>query len=150
MNVSTGNGDVKDLEAYKRMRRETGCDAVMIGRGAMGNPFLFAAIAAYERGDERPEAPTPAERRKVFDRHVELILRLVPERGHVTELRKACAWYSKGIAGGSVLRQRAWAAKHAGDLLHSANEFWDHFLTGREPAREMNPLTERGVERLDA
>jgi nifR3 family TIM-barrel protein len=144
-----GNGDVKDLEAYKRMRGETGCDAVMIGRGAMGNPFLFAAIARHERSieDERPEAPTPAERRQVFDRHVALILRLVPERGHVVELRKACAWYSKGIPGGSVLRQKAWAARHADELLRSAAEFWDHFLTGSHPAREMNPLAE---ERLDA
>ena len=48
-----GNGDVKDVAAYQRMKRETGCDAVMIGRGAMGNPWLFRTLAALEQGAAR-------------------------------------------------------------------------------------------------
>ena len=52
-----GNGDVKDVAAYTRMKRETGCDAVMIGRGAMGNPWFFRSLAALETGGVRSGAP---------------------------------------------------------------------------------------------
>ena len=57
-----GNGDVKDVAAYQRMKRETGCDAVMIGRGAMGNPWLFRTLAALEQGLPDPGPPSLAER----------------------------------------------------------------------------------------
>jgi len=133
-----GNGDVVNLEMYRRMRGETGCDAVMIGRGALGNPFLFAAIEALEQGGIAEENPSIAERRAAFERHVELILRLSPEKKHATELRKACAWYGKGLHSGGQLRQRAWAARDAREVLQVATDFWSHFLTPtwREPLME--------------
>jgi tRNA-dihydrouridine synthase B len=133
-----GNGDVVNLEMYRRMRGETGATAVMIGRGALGNPFLFAAIRALEQGTTPEENPSIAERRGAFERHVGLILKLSPAKKHVTELRKACAWYGKGLYGGSQLRQRAWAARDAADVLRAAEEFWTHFLTPtwREPLIE--------------
>ena len=133
-----GNGDVVNLEMYRRMRGETGCDAVMIGRGALGNPFLFAAIGAFERGDAPEENPSISERRAAFERHVALILRHSAEKKHVTELRKACAWYGKGLHGGGQLRQRVWAARSTEEVLQAATEFWSHFLTPthREPLME--------------
>jgi len=133
-----GNGDIVNLELYRRMRGETGCDAVMIGRGALGNPFLFAAIGALEQGGTPEENPSIAERTRAFERHFYLNLRLSPEKKHLTELRKACAWYGKGLHGGGQLRQRAWAARDAGEVLRVAREFWSHFLTPtwREPLME--------------
>jgi tRNA-dihydrouridine synthase B len=123
-----GNGDVVDLELYKRMRGETGVDAVMIGRGALGNPFLFAAIAELEAGQAPSSAaPSIAERAAAFERHVELIQRLTPERRHVVELRKACAWYGKGLHEGGQLRQKAWAASTAAEVLALGRAFWAHF-----------------------
>jgi nifR3 family TIM-barrel protein len=130
-----GNGDVVDLEKYRRMRGETGCDAVMIGRGALGNPFLFAAIAANEQGEPAPVSPSIAERRAAFVRHTALIFAHTPPKRLVIELRKACAWYGKGLHGGGVLRQRVWTVSHAPDqaepgaqkVMAMANEFWDHF-----------------------
>jgi tRNA-dihydrouridine synthase B len=143
-----GNGDVVDLATYERMRGETGVDAVMIGRGALGNPFLFADIAELERGGQPLAAPSVAERHAAFVRHVQLIQELIasgrsatphheqrgsgsPEdRRHrrlVVELRKACAWYGKGMHGGAELRKRAWAATSASEVLAAANDFWRNF-----------------------
>jgi nifR3 family TIM-barrel protein len=122
-----GNGDVTSLEAYKRMRGETGCDAVMIGRGALGNPFLFTAIHALEHCEPVPDAPSIAERRAAFARHTALILAHTAPKKHVVELRKACAWYSKGLYAGGRLRERVWSLDHAPAIIEAANEFWEHF-----------------------
>src|SRR5262252_2933833 len=68
-----GNGDVKDVAGYLRMKRETGCDGVMIGRGAMGNPWLFRTLVALEQGRPDPGPPSLAERRAVWRRHADLV-----------------------------------------------------------------------------
>ncbi|HUS65500.1 MAG TPA: tRNA dihydrouridine synthase DusB [Kofleriaceae bacterium] len=103
-----GNGDVVTVEDYLRMRDETGCDAVMIGRGAMGNPWLFARLRELASGRPDPGPPSLAERRDVFLRHVQLLeeLRRGPKLIH--EVRKASAWYVKGLQGANQLRQRVW------------------------------------------
>jgi hypothetical protein len=102
-----GNGDVKDVAAYQRMKRETGCDAVMIGRGAMGNPWLFRTLAALEQGQPDPGVPSLAERQQVWRRHAALVVEHSPEKMRKHELRKTLAWYSRGLHAGSALRQRA-------------------------------------------
>ena len=129
-----GNGDVKDVAAYVRMRAETGCDAVMIGRGAMGNPWLFAAVAALERRRAEAEAdaapagepapPTLAERRRVWRRHADLVLEHAPPKMRIHELRKTLAWYSRGLYGGSTLRQRGSAVDDPAELLDRGEAFF--------------------------
>ena len=119
-----GNGDVVDVEGYKRMRGETGCDAVMIGRGALGNPFLFASLRALERGEADPGAPSHADRAAAFARHVELIVSLVPERRQHVELRKACVWYAKGLPGCNALRQAAGTTKEPAEIIAIGRAFW--------------------------
>jgi nifR3 family TIM-barrel protein len=120
-----GNGDVIDVETYRRMRGETGCDAVMIGRGALGNPWLFRSIRAIEAGERDPGAPTPSERKDAFRRHVSLIALLSADgKGRVHELRKACAWYAKGLYGANSLRQRAWSIDDPAGVLAVAEEFF--------------------------
>src|SRR5690606_30885154 len=95
-------------DGYRRMREVTGCDAVMIGRGAMGNPWLFRSIRAIDAGRPDPGAPTRDERVAVFERHVALLRELKPGSNLIHELRKACAWYAKGLRGGNAFRKRAW------------------------------------------
>jgi nifR3 family TIM-barrel protein len=125
-----GNGDVKDVAAYQRMKAETGCDAVMIGRGAMGNPWLFQALAALETGAPDPGPPALAERRRVWRRHAGLVLEHSPEKMRLHELRKTLAWYSRGLHGGSALRQRASSTGAPEALL----DLGEAFFVGLEAA----------------
>jgi tRNA-dihydrouridine synthase B len=101
-----GNGDVITIDDYFAMRSETGCDAVMIGRGALGNPWLFRAIRQRLAGEAISE-PTIEERLKVFLRHVDLIAQHAPQKRLVHELRKAVAWYTKGLWRSAEVRERA-------------------------------------------
>jgi len=120
-----GNGDVKDVAAYLRMKRETGCDGVMIGRGAMGNPWIFRTLAAVDRGAPDPGPPTLAERRAVWRRHAGLVGEHAPERMRLHELRKTLAWYSRGLRGGAILRQRGFTTTDPGALLAMGEAFFD-------------------------
>jgi tRNA-dihydrouridine synthase len=121
-----GNGDVKDLAGYTRMRAATGCDAVMIGRGAMGNPWLFAAVAALEARGEAAPPPPPSieERHRVWRRHADLVLAYAPSRMRIHELRKTLAWYSRGLHGGSHLRQQSGAPTSPEALLDAGEAFF--------------------------
>jgi tRNA-dihydrouridine synthase B len=135
-----GNGDVKDLGGYLRMKAETGCDGVMVGRGAMGNPWLFRTLAAVERGQPDPGPPTLAERRAVWRRHAELVGEHSPLKMRLHELRKTLAWYSRGLYGGSQLRQRTFSTGEPAALL----EIGEAFFAGLQEAAAVDaavPLT---------
>jgi nifR3 family TIM-barrel protein len=103
-----GNGDVVDVDGWRRMTEGTGCDAVMIGRGAQGNPWLFHRIRALAAGRPDPGPPTVEQRLAAFRRHVELIFALRGGAKVIHEIRKACAWYAKGLRGANEVRQRVW------------------------------------------
>ena len=107
-----GNGDVTDVEGTLRMRDETGCDAVMIGRGAMGNPWLFNRLRQVLAGRPDPGPPDICERLRVYRRHLGLLLELKSGPQYRTkmlhEVRKASAWYARGLRGANSVRQRIW------------------------------------------
>jgi tRNA-dihydrouridine synthase len=123
-----GNGDVVSVDDYFRMREETGCDAVMIGRGALGNPWLFRSIAARLAGQPDPGAPDLAERWRVFDRHLDHIAAYAPPRRLVHELRKAVAWYSKGLHRSAEVRERAWSEDDPQVVRTIAREYFAFLL----------------------
>ena len=120
------NGDVKTVEDWRQMKAETGCDAVMVGRGAMGNPWLFRSLAALSRGEPDPGPPTLEERHRIWRRHADLVWQYSVERMRVHELRKTLAWYSRGLWGGSDLRQQAGQRKDPQWLL----DLGERFFTG--------------------
>jgi tRNA-dihydrouridine synthase len=120
-----GNGDVVDVDGYLRMRNETGCDAVMIGRGALGNPWLFRSIKAISEGKKDPGVPTLQERHDIFCKHIELILELKGGPKVLHEVRKASAWYAKGIHGCNSLRQRIWKIAEPEKILEEVKSFFD-------------------------
>jgi tRNA-dihydrouridine synthase len=106
------------------MKRETGCDAVMIGRGAMGNPWLFRTFAALEQGQPDPGPPSLAERHAVWRRHAALVIEHSPEKMRKHELRKTLAWYSRGLFAGSALRQRASTVGEPAALIDMGESFF--------------------------
>ena len=119
-----GNGDVVCLDSYRRMREQTGCDAVMIGRGAWGNPWLFAQIRAFEEGRDYPAEPSVDQRIAVFERHMALIeeLRAGPKMFH--ELRKGVAWYARGLRGCNEMRKEIWTLREPEAIKGRALEFF--------------------------
>jgi tRNA-dihydrouridine synthase B len=106
-----GNGDIRSPHDAKRMLVETSCDGVMIGRAALGNPWLIRDIVALlSTGIELPP-PTYEERVTLALKHLDMLIRLVGEKGAVLKMRKHAAWYVRGIPGASAARVRINAAK---------------------------------------
>lgn len=100
-----GNGDVESVADAQRMLRQTGCHAVMVGRGAMGNPWLFRDWARARQGLE----PLPVTPRERVDMALEHARQLVAHKGDyigVREMRKHMAWYLKGLRGAAQARLR--------------------------------------------
>lgn len=99
-----GNGDVVDGESALRLRKETGCDGVMIGRGAQGNPWIFSELQEYEKTGAMPGRPKPEEIRNMMLRHAKLQMKYKGDYLGIREMRKHVAWYTKGLKGAAKLR----------------------------------------------
>lgn len=99
-----GNGDVMSADDGMRMIDETGCDIVMVGRGAIGNPWIFRDLNRVWNGEEPAAAPGREERIDMMIRHLDMLAELKGERTAVREFRKFVAWYTRGLRGASRLR----------------------------------------------
>jgi len=101
-----GNGDVFTPEDARRMLDHTGCDGVMIGRGALGNPWmLYRTVHYLETGELLPE-PAPEEKIRIALLHLDRLIKLKGELQAVKEMRKHLAWYLKGLPGAARVRDR--------------------------------------------
>lgn len=99
-----GNGDIFKAEDAKRMFEYTGCDAVMIGRGAQGNPFIFRQINELMATGRINYFPAPADRIKEALRHIEMLVEEKGENRGIKEARKHISWYIKGLKGNAVFK----------------------------------------------
>lgn len=100
------NGDVSSPEDARRILAYTGADGVMIGRGALGNPWLFAQCQAMDDGKESPQSPELAERLSTARVQIELAREYKGERIAMLEARKHLAWYVKGVRGTKKLKAK--------------------------------------------
>ncbi|MGB0174715.1 MAG: tRNA dihydrouridine synthase, partial [Acholeplasmataceae bacterium] len=100
-----GNGDVVDGPSAKRMLEYTGCDAVMIGRAALGNPWVFREINAYLSGNPEIARPSINEIIQLMLNHLHELVDLKGEKVGVLEMRSHGPWYLKGIDNASHLRK---------------------------------------------
>lgn len=111
-----GNGDVKDGKSAKHMLDYTGCRAVMIGRAAEGNPWVFDEVIHYLKTGESKTPPSLEERIETALKHLNLLVKFKGEHRGVLEGRKHIAWYLKGLKGGAELRNRINTAKTQSEM----------------------------------
>ncbi|MBM7650277.1 nifR3 family TIM-barrel protein [Bacillus ectoiniformans] len=100
-----GNGDVETPQDAKRMLEETGCDGVMIGRAALGNPWMIYRTVKYLETGELTDEPMAREKIDVCLLHLDRLIALKNEHIAVREMRKHAAWYLKGIRGNGLVRK---------------------------------------------
>lgn len=110
-----GNGDVTDGASAKHMYDYTGCDYIMVGRAAQGNPFIFAEINNFLSGKE-VETVDLSTRLQVMKKHIKLMLEYKPTRTALLEARKHTAWYLKGFKGAASLRKMCSEIKSYKDI----------------------------------
>lgn len=107
-----GNGDIRDEQSAAIMLEKTGCDAIMIGRGALGNPWLFQKINAYLNECRVIPEPTVTQKMAVMLRHIEKIIGYKGEYTAMREARHHAAYYTKGLRGGAALRKEICSFEH--------------------------------------
>ncbi len=114
-----GNGDVTDALSAERLLKETGCDGVMVGRAAQGNPFIFREITEYLETGVIPPKPTLAEVRATIERHARMQMEEKGEYTGVREMRKHLSWYTVGYPNSAKYRQMINSMETMEELLHS-------------------------------
>lgn len=118
-----GNGDILSCYDAKRMLRDTGCDAVMIGRGVLGNPWLIRDCVNYLEKGETPIFVSSKEKIDMMLRHLELLLATKPEKVAILEMRSHAAWYLKGIPKTGELKNQIFQTKTAEELKTLLEQF---------------------------
>lgn len=110
-----GNGDVVDGPSAKALYEQTGCDFIMVGRGALGRPWVFSEINAYFEGNSFEE-PSVEEKMNLLYRQAKMAVEQKGEKVALLQTRKHAAWYMKGLNGAAEFRQRAGYVSALSDL----------------------------------
>lgn len=118
-----GNGDILTCYDAKRMLDETGCDAIMIGRGVLGNPWLIKECIDYLENGKEPEEVSVEEKINMIKYHIELLRKTKCDKLALLEIRSHASWYLKGIKNSSKLRTNICKAKNIEELLNLIEEF---------------------------
>lgn len=130
-----GSGDIKTPIDAKRMLDETGCDAVMVGRAAMGNPFIFKEINEYlEKGTY--SKVTKEEKFDTIIEHLNYLINLKGERIAVLEMRSHASWYVKGMKGNSEFRRRINEITSKEELINLINEYKKYVIGEKDDVLE--------------
>lgn len=118
-----GNGDVKSCYDAKRMLDETGCDAVMIGRGVLGNPWLIKECIEYLETGKKPKEIMPADKIKMLKKHYQLLLESQSEKQAILEIRTHALWYIKGLPNSALIKNKICAIKKSDELFKVLDDY---------------------------
>ena len=116
-----GNGDVVSGESAIAMMQQTGCDGVMIGRGAQGNPWIFSELLEYEKTGKIPPRPGKEEMNQMILKHARLQLQYKGEYLGIREMRKHVSWYTTGLPNSAKLRAKINAVESFQELEELLN-----------------------------
>jgi len=120
-----GNGDIKTPEDAKRMLDETKCDGVMIGRGALGNPWIFSRTLCYIEEGTIQKPPSEREILATIKRHIEMLADFMGEKWAVREFRKHISWYTKGLPHSTDFRKTAIHIDSMEELLDETEAYFE-------------------------
>ena len=121
-----GSGDVTSPSDAREIFEQTGCDAIMIGRASLGQPWIFKQINHYLENKELSAPPTLEERFDIALRHTRLAVKEKGELLGVRTMRKHLTWYTKGLPGAAPLRQRIFCVETVGDIEDLFGEYVAH------------------------
>ena len=118
-----GNGDINSCFDAKRMIDETNCDAVMIGRGVLGNPWLIKECVDYLEKGKLPEEVTVKDKIDMIKKHLDLLLKTKPYKVAMLEIRSHAAWYLKGLNDSKELKEQIFKTKAKEELIKLLDEY---------------------------
>lgn len=118
-----GNGDIDSPQKAKRMLEQTGCDALMIARGAQGNPWIFKRTIHYINTGELLPEPTVQEKIQMIICHSKMLIDFKGEYIGIREMRKHMSWYTKGLTGSSELRAKINDMENINSMIELLNEY---------------------------
>ena len=118
-----GNGDVKCLDDTLKMIKETNCDAVMIGRAAQSNPFIFKEITTYLKTGKRLDELKKAEKIDIALKHFKYLLEIKDEKVALLQMRTHAAWYLKGIEGAKEVKNEIFKCNSKEELIKILEDF---------------------------
>jgi tRNA-dihydrouridine synthase B len=121
-----GNGDLEDPSVAMERMRESGVDAIMLGRGVLGNPWLISQVRDVMEGREPQPLPPPADRLRFCIVHYERMVRELGESRAVPQMRKHVALYLKGIPGAAALRERMMRIDSSAEAIRVIRETIEH------------------------
>ncbi|HVP14870.1 MAG TPA: tRNA dihydrouridine synthase DusB [Terriglobales bacterium] len=131
-----GNGDVRTAEDAVRMLETTGCDGVMLGRAAFGDPWVFRRVRAFWERGERLPLPTAADRLEMGLRHLRMMVDEIGAERAAREMRKHAAWYVKGLPRSALVREQVNRTRSVDEMTSLLRRYRDELGAGPPRARE--------------
>lgn len=128
-----GNGDIKGIEDAKKMFSETGVDGIMIGRGALGNPWIFRDLINYFEKGEEPIVLSPKEKVDILLNHLDLLIELKGEKRALLEMRSQAAWYFKNLPHTKAARQNLSNINTKEDLITICQDYLNQWYEFNNP-----------------
>jgi nifR3 family TIM-barrel protein len=127
-----GNGNIESPRDAKAMLDQTGCDSIMIGRGALGNPWIFTQTRRFLAGiDGEPQAPSSAARFSSIRSHFERYRERYGDKKALADLKKHFAWYCKGMPGATTFRNEIFRATTAAEIEKIMTKAFNSYESGR-------------------
>lgn len=123
-----GNGDITDIYSAKAMLEETGCDAIMIGRGVLGNPWLIKQIVAYLKDKTILEGPTNIEKIEMALKHLLYLRELKNDKVAILEIRNHIAWYLKGMKQANEVKNKVYQQKTIDGIIKILDDYKKHLV----------------------
>ena len=118
-----GNGDITDIYSAKKMLDETKCDAIMIGRASLGNPWIFKEVNEYIENNRIIEKPTSLEKVEMCMKHLKYLKEIKNIKVAVLEIRNHIAWYLKGLPLSNEIKNRIYLTKDINEIEHILNDY---------------------------